>query len=59
VLANWASGTYEHPTGPGAILADVRADIADLAEATVAGTHADSVARRASLALRSDGERGW
>lgn len=59
VLANWASGTYEHPTGPGAILADVRADIADLAEATVAETHADSVARHASLTLRSDGERGW
>lgn len=59
VLANWASGTYEHPTGPGAILADVRADIADLAEATVAETHADSVARRAALTLRSDGERGW
>jgi CubicO group peptidase (beta-lactamase class C family) len=59
VLANWASGTYEHPTGPGAILADVRADIADLAEATVAGTHADSVARRSALMLRSDGARGW
>ena len=59
VLANWASGTYEHPTGPGAILADVRADIADLAEATVAETHADSVARRSALTLRSDGARGW
>jgi CubicO group peptidase (beta-lactamase class C family) len=59
VLANWASGTFEHPTGPGAILADVRADIADLAEATVAASHADSVARRAALTLRSDGARGW
>ena len=59
VLANWASGTSGHPAGPGAILADVRADIADLAEATIAESHADTVARRAMLTLRSDGARGW
>jgi CubicO group peptidase (beta-lactamase class C family) len=57
VLANWAAGTRVHPAGPIAILDDVRADIADLAEAAVAS--GGPVPPPARIALRSDGERGW
>ncbi len=63
VLANWASGTPTHPTGPSAIIDDVRADVADLAEAcvnsdasTMGGLH---VPPPSQIALRSDGARGW
>lgn len=58
VLANWASGTPDHPAGPGAILADVRADVADLAEAAVAEPR-DRAIPRDSVTLRSDWARGW
>ncbi len=57
VLANWAAGSRAHPAGPIAILDDVRADIADLAEAAVAS--GGPVPPPARIALRSDGERGW
>lgn len=59
VLANWASGTPGHPAGPIAILDDVRADIADLAVAAVAGMEGGRVPEPAAVALRSDGARGW
>jgi CubicO group peptidase (beta-lactamase class C family) len=60
VLANWASGTWAHPVGPSAILSDVRADVADLAEAVVAGGASDGIIPPPSaVSLRSDGERGW
>jgi serine-type D-Ala-D-Ala carboxypeptidase len=64
VLANWASGTPTHPAGPSAILADVRADVADLAEAMVSAPDPSGVASPhvpppAMVALRSDGARGW
>jgi CubicO group peptidase (beta-lactamase class C family) len=59
VLANWAAGTYAHPSGPSAILADVRADVADLAEAVVASGPSGSIPPPALVALRSDGARGW
>ena len=64
VLANWASGTPNHPAGPSAILADVRADVADLAEAMVSTPDTSSVASLhipplAMVTLRSDGARGW
>jgi CubicO group peptidase (beta-lactamase class C family) len=60
VLANWASGTPTHPTGPSAILADVRADVADLAEAAVGPLDsAEHVPPPELVALRSDGARGW
>jgi CubicO group peptidase (beta-lactamase class C family) len=60
VLANWASGTPTHPAGPSAILADVRADVADLAEAAVGPLEsAERVPPPARVALRSDGARGW
>ncbi len=57
VLANWAAGNHMHPAGPIAILDDVRADVADLAEAAVAS--GGPVPPPARIALRSDGERGW
>jgi CubicO group peptidase (beta-lactamase class C family) len=59
VLANWASGTPAHAAGPIAILDDVRADIADLAVATVAGSRGGPIPDAASVAFRSDGARGW
>ncbi len=60
VLANWASGTAAHAAGPIAILDDVRADIADLAVAAVAGRGGrQAVPPLAGVALRSDGARGW
>jgi CubicO group peptidase (beta-lactamase class C family) len=64
VLANWASGTPTHPAGPSAILADVRADVADLAVAMVSppdptGVAVPHVPSPAMVALRSDGARGW
>ncbi len=59
VLANWAAGNHMHPAGPIAILDDVRADVADLAEAAVASGAAGHVPAPARVALRSDGERGW
>jgi CubicO group peptidase (beta-lactamase class C family) len=59
VLTNWADGTAVHPTGPSAILADVRADIADLAEAIVASGPTGPIPPPALVALRSDGQRGW
>jgi serine-type D-Ala-D-Ala carboxypeptidase len=59
VLANWASGTPDHPTGPEAILADVRADIADLAVAAVMPGGDSAIGSRGVVALRSDGARGW
>jgi len=59
VLTNWAAGTAGHPAGPGAILADVRADVADLAEATVASGPAGPIPPPALVALRSDAARGW
>jgi CubicO group peptidase (beta-lactamase class C family) len=55
VLANWACGDAVHPVPPNAALADVRADVADLAELSAmpdTGTHD-------TLTLRSDGARGW
>jgi serine-type D-Ala-D-Ala carboxypeptidase len=63
VLANWASGTPTHPTGPSAIIEDVRADVADLAEAVVSGPPQTGgephVPPPELVALRSDGARGW
>jgi serine-type D-Ala-D-Ala carboxypeptidase len=59
VLTNWADGTAAHPAGPSAILADVRADIADLAEAVIASGPSGPIPPPALVALRSDGERGW
>jgi CubicO group peptidase (beta-lactamase class C family) len=60
VLANWASGTPTHPTGPSAILADVRADVADLAVASVGPIDSTQhVPPPERIALRSDGARGW
>jgi serine-type D-Ala-D-Ala carboxypeptidase len=59
VLTNWAAGTATHPTGPLAILADVRADVADLAESVVASTPDGPIPPPALVALRSDGARGW
>ena len=59
VLANWAAGTIGHRAGPIAILDDVRADVADLAEAAVASGPSAHVPVPARIALRSDGERGW
>jgi CubicO group peptidase (beta-lactamase class C family) len=55
VLANWACGDAVHPVPPNAALADVRADVADLAELSAmpdTGAHD-------TLTLRSDGARGW
>jgi hypothetical protein len=40
-------------------LADVRADIADLAEAIVASVPTGPIPPPALVALRSDGQRGW
>jgi serine-type D-Ala-D-Ala carboxypeptidase len=59
VLANWAAGTAAHPTGPSAILADVRADVADLAESVVAAGPSSPIPPPALVSLRSDGARGW
>jgi CubicO group peptidase (beta-lactamase class C family) len=59
MLTNWAAGTRAHPAGPIAILDDVRADVADLAEAAVASSPRGPVPIPARVALRSDGERGW
>jgi CubicO group peptidase (beta-lactamase class C family) len=59
VLTNWAAGTATHPTGPSAIVADVRADVADLSEAVVASGPSGPIPPPALVALRSDGARGW
>lgn len=59
VLTNWAAGTRAHPAGPVAILDDVRADIADLAEAMVASDSGGTIPPPSRVALRSDGEREW
>jgi len=59
VLTNWAAGTSTHPAGPSAILADVRADVADLAEAVVASGPSGAIPPPALVGLRSDGARGW
>ena len=59
VLANWASGSPAHPAGPIAILDDVRADIADLAMAYVAGAPRGPVPEPAAVDLRSPFQRGW
>jgi len=56
VLTDWACGDEAHPVPPSAALADVRADVADLAEVAsrgAAGMPAESPT------LRSDGARGW
>jgi CubicO group peptidase (beta-lactamase class C family) len=59
VLANWASGSPTHPAGPIAILDDVRADIADLAMASVAGGADSRVPEPGAVDLRSPFARGW
>jgi CubicO group peptidase (beta-lactamase class C family) len=56
VLANWAYSDATHAIPPNAVLADVRADLADLTESAVlSGTPA----AHDSLSIRSDGARGW
>jgi CubicO group peptidase (beta-lactamase class C family) len=56
LLTNWACGDEYHPVPPWAALADVRADVADVAE--VAALDATPLARSA-VTLRSGGAHGW
>jgi CubicO group peptidase (beta-lactamase class C family) len=56
LLTNWACGDDTHPLPPWAALADVRADVADIAEAATLDL---GPLARPTLTLRSDGERGW
>lgn len=56
LLTNWACGDETHPLPPWAALADVRADVADIAEAATLDL---GPLARPTITLRSDGERGW
>ncbi len=56
LLTNWACGDEAHPVPPWAALADVRADVADVAETAALAFTSDA---RPTITLRSDGERGW